>query len=91
MSDVPYAQRAPQHVLDALNAMERAVRDALTVAPYQVRERLDALQPEICEAERPLRSALLHELLDELAAEFGPVAPELLEQAAREWPDYEAE
>ena len=87
MTDAP--QQAPENAVDALNAMERAVRRALSVAPYQVREKLDALQPEIFEAERPLRRALLRELLDELEAEFGPVPPEQLEQAAREWPDYE--
>lgn len=62
----------------ALDAMEKAVRYALTVAPEQVREKLDALRPEIDEAERPLGRALLAELLDELDAEFGPVPPELL-------------
>jgi hypothetical protein len=87
MSDVP--QQVPEYAVDALNAMERAVRRALTVAPCQVRERLDALQPEIFEAERPLRRALLRGLLDELETEFGPVLPEQFEQAAREWPDYE--
>jgi hypothetical protein len=40
-------------------------------------------------AERQLKSELLRELLDELDAEFGPVPPELREQAKREWPDYE--
>jgi hypothetical protein len=40
-------------------------------------------------AERQLKSELLRELLDDLEAEFGPVPPELREQAKREWPDYE--
>jgi hypothetical protein len=40
-------------------------------------------------AERQLRRDGLRELLDELDAEYGPVPPELLEQARREWPDYE--
>jgi hypothetical protein len=40
-------------------------------------------------AERQLKSELLRELLGELDAEFGPVPPELREQAKREWPDYE--
>jgi hypothetical protein len=35
--------------------------------------------------------ARLGELLDELDAEFGPVPEELLEEARREWPDYEDE
>jgi hypothetical protein len=39
-------------------------------------------------AERRLKNELLGELLDELDAEFGPVPPELMEQARREWPDY---
>jgi hypothetical protein len=30
---------------------------------------------------------LLGDLLDELDAEFGPVSPELLEWAKRQWPD----
>jgi len=38
-----------------------------------------------------LRHDLLGELLDELEAEYGPVPEELLEQARREWPDYEEE
>jgi hypothetical protein len=40
-------------------------------------------------AERRLKNELLGELLDELDTEFGPVPPELMEQARREWPDYE--
>jgi hypothetical protein len=76
MSEMPHTQQVPEQALDA---MERAVRYALTVAPGKVRERLDALAPEIDEAELPLRRALLGELLDELDAEFGPVPPELLE------------
>jgi hypothetical protein len=59
----------------ALDAMEKAIRYALTLAPGKVRERLDSLEPEIDEAERPLRRALLGELLDELDAEFGPISP----------------
>jgi hypothetical protein len=42
-------------------------------------------------ADRRLRLDGLRELLDELYAEVGPVSPELLEQARREWPDYEEE
>lgn len=70
----------------ALDAMVAAVRAALEIAPAdEVRERLDALEPEIEEADWPRRHALLGELLDELDAEFGPTPPELLAQAQREW------
>ena len=41
--------------------------------------------------ERRLQHDLLGELLAELDAEFGPVPPELLEWAERQWPDYEGE
>ncbi|WP_300613719.1 hypothetical protein [Trebonia sp.] len=41
--------------------------------------------------ERKLQHDVLGEVLDELDAEFGPVPPELLEWAERQWPDYEAE
>jgi len=39
-------------------------------------------------AERQLKSELLHELLDELYAEAGPIPPELREQARREWLEF---
>lgn len=72
--------------------MEKAIRNALTVVPADlVRQRLEALRPDIDAAEQQLRQAQLGELLHELDAEFGPVPAELLEQAAREWPDYEEE
>lgn len=38
-----------------------------------------------------LRLELLGEYLDELDARHGPVPQELLDQARREWPDFEAE
>jgi hypothetical protein len=38
---------------------------------------------------REIRHDLLGELLDEFEAEYGPVPEELLEQARREWPDYD--
>ena len=38
---------------------------------------------------REIRHDLLGELLDELDAEYGPVPEELIEQAGREWPDYD--
>jgi hypothetical protein len=38
-----------------------------------------------------LRHDLMGEYLDELEAKYGPVPEELLEQARREWPDYEGE
>ncbi len=41
--------------------------------------------------EREFRHDLLGELIEELEAEYGPVPQELLDEASREWPDYEAE
>jgi|SRR5580698_124443 hypothetical protein len=38
---------------------------------------------------REFQHDLLGELLDELDAEYGPVPEELVQQARREWPDYE--
>jgi len=38
---------------------------------------------------REIRHDLLGELLDEFEAEYGPVPEELVEQASREWPDYD--
>jgi malonyl CoA-acyl carrier protein transacylase len=38
---------------------------------------------------REVSHDLLGELLDELDAEYGPVPEELIEQARRQWPDYE--
>jgi hypothetical protein len=40
-------------------------------------------------AERRLRHDRLGDLLDELDAEFGPVSPEALEWAQRQWPDHD--
>jgi hypothetical protein len=40
-------------------------------------------------AEQRLRYELLDEYLDELDELYGPVPRELMEQARREWPDYE--
>jgi hypothetical protein len=40
-------------------------------------------------AEKRLRFELLDEYLDELDELYGPVPRELMEQARREWPDYE--
>ncbi len=39
--------------------------------------------------EREIRHDLLGELIEELEAEYGPVPQELLEEARREWPDFE--
>ena len=39
-------------------------------------------------AEQRLRRDRLGDLLDELDAEFGPVSPEMLEWAQRQWPDH---
>src|SRR5215472_5577889 len=41
--------------------------------------------------DREIRRDLLHELIEELEAEYGPVPRELLDEASREWPDYETE
>jgi hypothetical protein len=38
---------------------------------------------------REIRHDLLGELLDEFEAEHGPIPEELIEQARREWPDYD--
>jgi hypothetical protein len=38
---------------------------------------------------REIRHDLLGELLDEFEAEYGPIPEELIEQARREWPDYD--
>jgi hypothetical protein len=40
-------------------------------------------------AEQRVRTESLGEYLDELDEIYGPVPPELIEQARREWPDYE--
>jgi Arc/MetJ-type ribon-helix-helix transcriptional regulator len=39
--------------------------------------------------EREIRHELLGELIDEFEAEHGPIPEELVEQASREWPDYD--
>jgi hypothetical protein len=76
----------PPEARQALETMVVAVRAALEIAPaHEVRERLDALRPEIDDADWPRRHALLGEFLDELDAEFGPTPPELLEWAQRQW------
>ncbi|HET7018841.1 MAG TPA: hypothetical protein VFI65_33295 [Streptosporangiaceae bacterium] len=41
--------------------------------------------------DRELRRDLLGDLIEELETEFGPVSQEALDEAAREWPDYETE
>src|SRR5215469_3975252 len=41
--------------------------------------------------DREFRHDLLGELIEELEAEYGPVPEHLLEEARREWPDYEVE
>jgi hypothetical protein len=39
--------------------------------------------------ERRFSHDRLGDLLDELEAEYGPVSPELLEWAQRQWPDHD--
>jgi chloramphenicol 3-O-phosphotransferase len=41
--------------------------------------------------DREIRHDLLGDLVDELEALHGPVRPELLDEASREWPDYDPE
>jgi hypothetical protein len=41
--------------------------------------------------EREIMHDSLGDLIDELEAEYGPVPPERLDEAAREWPDFETE
>jgi hypothetical protein len=41
--------------------------------------------------DREIRHDLLGDLIEELEATHGPVPPELLDEAAREWPDFETE
>lgn len=41
--------------------------------------------------DRELRHDLLGELVAELEAQYGPVPQELLDEAEREWPDFEQE
>jgi hypothetical protein len=41
--------------------------------------------------DREIRHDLLGELIEELEAIHGPIPQELLDEAAREWPDYEPE
>lgn len=41
--------------------------------------------------EREIRHDLLGELIDEFEAIHGPIPQELLDEASREWPDYETE
>jgi hypothetical protein len=41
--------------------------------------------------DREIRHDLLGELIEELEAIHGPVPQELLDEASREWPDYETE
>lgn len=41
--------------------------------------------------EREIGHDLLGDLISELESEHGPVSQELLDEASREWPDYEAD
>jgi hypothetical protein len=41
--------------------------------------------------EREIRHDLLGELVDEFEAQYGPIPQELLDEAEREWPDFEEE
>lgn len=133
MGETPEREADPlEFRIQALSALEKALREALAVVPLeQVARQVTVMFPKtpadvdtsrfhgrvqkvsvsmpeelatairertgpggfsrfVSEAaERRLRSEQLRELLDELDAEFGPVPPDLREQAKREWPDYE--
>jgi hypothetical protein len=41
--------------------------------------------------DREIRHDLLGELIAELESEYGPVSQQLLDEAGREWPDYDEE
>jgi hypothetical protein len=41
--------------------------------------------------EREIRHDLLGDLVDEFEAKYGPIPQELLDEAEREWPDFEEE
>jgi len=135
MNATPEREKDPlQTRIQALSALEKALREALAVVPLeQVVQQVTVMFPKtpveidtsrlhsraqkvsvsmpeeltaavrartgpggfsryVSEAtERQLRHDLLGELLTELDAEFGPVPPELLEWAERQWPDHEEE
>jgi hypothetical protein len=138
MSETPEQQTDPLQLrTQALSALERALRDALAVAPLeQVLQRVRVMfagspvetgtgvgsrfygrvqkvsvsMPEelsaavrertgpggfsryVAEAvEERLRQQGLDELSAYLDAKYGPVPEELIQEAMREWPDYEEE
>jgi hypothetical protein len=71
----------------ALSELEQATRDALAaVGPEQV---LRVVQELTNAAERQLKTESLGAFLDEMDEIYGPVPQELLDRAAREWPDFE--
>lgn len=133
MSETPEWDADPlQMRIQALSVLEKALRDALAVAPIdQVMQTVTVMFPktpveidvsrfhgrvqkvsvsmpeELTAAvrkrtgpggfshyvtgavEERLRLELMDEFAAELAAANGPVTPEELEEALREWPDYE--
>jgi hypothetical protein len=133
MSETPARETdPPQSRVQALSALEKALRDALAVAPLeQVMQRVTVMFPKasveidtsrfhgrvqkvsvsmpeeltvavrartgpggfshyVTQAvEERLRLELMDEFAAELAAANGPVSPGELEEALREWPDYE--
>jgi hypothetical protein len=137
MSETPERGADPlQSRIQALSALEQALRDALAVAPLElVLQRVSAMFPRppdiesgpgsrfygrvqkvsvsmpeelsaavrertgpggfsryVAEAvEERLRQQGLDELSAYLEAKYGPVPEELIQEAMREWPDYEEE
>lgn len=135
MSDTPEQETDPLRLrIQALSALEKALREALAIAPIdQVLERVTVMFPKtpveidvsrshgraqkvsvsmpeeltaavrartgpggfshyVTEAvQERLRLEGLEELSAYLEAQFGPVPEELIQEAMREWPDYEEE
>jgi len=133
MSETPERETDPlQTRIQALSALEKALREALAVVPLeQVVQQVTVMFPKtpveidtsrfhsrvqkvsvsmpeeltaavrartgpggfshyVSEAvEERLRLELMDEFAAELAAANGPISPEELEEAMREWPDYE--
>ena len=79
-------QRAPLHQ-SKVRKVSVSMPEELSLA---IRERTEpgGFSRYIAEAaEKRLRGELFNEYLDELDRAYGPVPPELTEQARREWPD----
>ena len=87
--------------VSAMNALDKALRDALAAAHHDdvMQHVAAAFADEISEGQgqydvvaaiqRQVRHDLLGELLDELEAEHGPVPEAVREQTRQMWPNYE--